>query len=145
MNILIRPAQLTDAEAITMLSGHLGYPSSIEQVASRLTAALNDAQHQVWVAVGHDQVMGWVQAQYMVRVESDPFVEIVGLVVHQDHRNKGIGRMLVACMRAWANSISCNRIRVRCRVDRTEAHQFYIRLGFSESKMQKVFDASVFE
>ncbi|MES2691672.1 MAG: GNAT family N-acetyltransferase [Bacteroidota bacterium] len=74
------------------------------------------------------------------RVESDSFVEIGGLVVHEDYRIRGVGKMLVKEVIAWSHSKKSTKIRVRCNTIRKEPHVFYNSIGFIETKEQKIVD-----
>ncbi|MCB9069702.1 MAG: GNAT family N-acetyltransferase [Calditrichae bacterium] len=106
----------------------------------RLTALIHHDEHCVYVAVLDDMVAGWIHGCYLLRVETDRFVEIGGLVVHEAYRNRGIGKELVETVIRWAETRQCRRIRVRCNVIRRESHRFYERIGFIENKQQKIFD-----
>lgn len=88
-------------------------------------------------------MVGWVHGFYSLRVESDPFIEIGGLVVDENHRQKGIGVQLVEKVNTWASTKGCNKLRVRCNTIRLESHEFYNLIGFTLNKEQKVFDRGV--
>lgn len=140
MNILSRKATLNDSGFIAELSGQLGYKTSANNMLKRLTGLVNNTNHGVFVAVDDEAVVGWIHAFYSVTVESDPLVEIAGLVIDKAHHRKGIGQMLVNKVIAWTGTKDIGRIRVRSQVKRKEAHLFYQRIGFTEVKEQKVFD-----
>jgi GNAT superfamily N-acetyltransferase len=140
MNLSLREAILTDSAMIAELSGQLGYKSTAENMQKRLSGLLNNPNHCVFVAAGDQHVVGWIHAFYSLTVESDPLVEIAGLVIDEQHRGKGIGQLLVNEIMAWAHTMAVSKIRVRSRIIRKEAHLFYQRLGFTEVKEQKVFD-----
>jgi len=138
--VRIRRAEQQDAPALASLSTELGYPSSPEAASRRLSALGDSAQHAVYVAVRAERVLGWAHVCRVRCVESDEFAEIAGLVVAVSARGAGIGRTLVAACEAWARHCGLRRIRVRSRVARKQAHQFYEGLGFARSKEQAVFD-----
>jgi aminoglycoside 3-N-acetyltransferase len=68
--------------------------------------------------------------------------EIVSLVVSEQHRGSGIGRGLVEFAESWLTQ-RVVKIRVRANSLRSEAHEFYIRRGYQESKTQKIFEKYV--
>ncbi|MAN04248.1 MAG: GNAT family N-acetyltransferase [Owenweeksia sp.] len=140
MPISIRLALLNDAATIATLSDQLGYRSQDDSIQKRLKQLLNNHDHLVLVALKDNEVTGWIHCFYNLRVESDPFVEIGGLVVDEGHRQSGIGKMLVEEILAWARKKGCEKVRVRCNVIRRESHRFYEKIGFTENKEQKVFD-----
>ncbi|MGB0177179.1 MAG: GNAT family N-acetyltransferase [Owenweeksia sp.] len=140
MELSIRKAELKDSGSLAELSHQLGYISDDNAIQKRLEHLLKDRNHCVFVAVKGDKVLGWIHGFYTLRVESDAFVEIGGLVVDNHHRQKGIGRMLVEQVIDWSLSRECEKLRVRSNVIRTDSHRFYENLGFTTNKEQKVLD-----
>jgi len=64
-------------------------------------------------------------------------------VIDENYRKQGIGKLLVNKAREWTKEKHIDKLRVRCNRNRTEAHQFYHALGFTELKEQKVFEATI--
>ncbi len=89
------------------------------------------------------QVVGWVHVFEAVRVESDGFAEIGGLVVAQNWRGLGAGARLVAAAERWASDNGFDTMRIRSRTERGGAHGFFERLGYTCSKSQRVFERTV--
>lgn len=137
---MIREMKIDDAEQIASLSFQLGYESTIAIVTERLNRVLGHNDHCVFVVEDGNRIVGWIHGFRALRVESDPFVEIGGLVVDEQYRRKGVGRELVGKVRKWAIHGDIKKLRVRCNVNRKETHEFYKKLGFVETKEQKVFD-----
>src|SRR6185369_4469418 len=100
-------------------------------------------EHAIFVLSQENQMTGWIHGIYSLRVESDPFVEIGGLVVDKDFRRQGSGKFLVNKIIEWSLSRNCHLIRVRCNIIRREANAFYGAIGFNEIKQQKVYDMNV--
>lgn len=141
MNIVLREATGNDSEIIAELCGQLGYKTSSEKMLNRLSELLNNKNdHCIFVATLNQSVVGWIHAFYSLTVESDPLVEIAGLVIDKNNHRKGIGQMLVNKVTEWATTKAVSKLRVRSQVIRKEAHLFYQRIGFTEIKEQKVFD-----
>jgi GNAT superfamily N-acetyltransferase len=86
---------------------------------------------------------GWLHVAEIRTLESEPYAEIVGLVVDASRRSSGIGAFLVQAAIAWAAERGLDEIRVRSNVVRQRAHRFYERLGFDVIKTQKVFRRAV--
>lgn len=143
MSVIIRQAVLEDTASIAILSGQMGYVPDESAVRNRLTEILQDQGDCVFVAVFEGTVVGWIHGFYTRRIESDAFVEIGGMVVGQQYRQKGIGRGLVDKVLNWAKTKNSQKLRVRCNTIRTETHIFYEKLGFKCSKSQKIFDITV--
>ena len=138
--IHIRRAELGDSRSIAQLSGQLGYDSSEGEIRARLSKMIDTKDNCIYVALDQDRIVGWVHALYALRVESDPFVEIAGLVVDEHDRKEGIGKLLVERIIQWAEGRKGTMIRVRTNTIRTESHRFYEKLGFSLKKEQKIYD-----
>ena len=72
-------------------------------------------------------------------LESDPMVEIGGLVVDRQARNRGIGRALLTAVEDWAISREIEVVSLRSNSLRIEAHAVYHRFGYTVPKTQLVF------
>lgn len=133
--------QQADAAAVNRLSAQLGYPQSEADTAKQIAAVLNSHNDCAYVAVTDEgQVCGWIHAFATLRIESPSFVEIAGLVVDDQFRGQGIGQLLTDTIKAWCGIQGTHTLKVRSNVIRTDAHRFYTRLGFKESKEQKVLE-----
>ncbi|MGA7304502.1 MAG: GNAT family N-acetyltransferase [Rhodothermales bacterium] len=136
----LRPAQTADSAPIAELSGTLGYPVSETAVAERLDRLLPRESDVILVAEGADgRIVGWIHGGELDLLESGRRGEILGLVVDPEHRNQGIGRMLVEAVESWAVNRGHHMISVRSNVLRPEAHPFYERLGYRRVKTQHVY------
>ncbi|KXX71066.1 GNAT family N-acetyltransferase [Flammeovirga sp. SJP92] len=140
MKISLRNATLKDSKLIAQLSNQLGYNALISDIEHRLKIILEHPENCIYVATENEKVVGWIHGFYTMRVESDFFVEIGGLVVDENFQNNGIGKKLVSKVIEWAELNSCKKIRVRCNVIRTESHLFYKKIGFELNKEQKIFN-----
>ncbi len=135
----IREAKKTDAIALAKLSGELGYPTTAEDMESRFDKLSAKSDNGIYVAE-LDSIVGWIHVSVIQSLESNPFVEICGLVVAESHRGTGIGTRLVAMAESWAQEKGYNQIRVRTNILREETRRFYRQVGFQFKKTQEVFD-----
>jgi len=133
----IRAATAADALAIAEMAGQLGYPAEASAVDARLASL--DPRNAVYVAEREGTVVGWVHCHERRTLVAEPQVEILGLVVAEGRRGRGIGGALMARAEAWANERGLSRVRLNSAVHRDGAHGFYVSLGYSESKRQVVF------
>jgi GNAT superfamily N-acetyltransferase len=140
MEISIRQVQLTDAEAIARLSGQLGYPITVAATLQNLGVIISQSNEIVFVAIHEGELVGWIYAFEVTRLESGKFCEIGGLIVDEQYRGKAIGKLLLHEVESWCKARSCFTLRVRSNVKRDDAHRFYTRLGFNETKQQKIFE-----
>lgn len=138
--VVIRLATIEDAPRLAPLSGQLGYPSTANQVAARLSPILADPEHVIFVAEQDGgQISGWADVFIMRTIGADARAEIAGLVVDESCRSQGIGRLLMARIEEWAREKGCAAVSLRSNVIRERAHIFYERLGYQLIKTQKSF------
>jgi GNAT superfamily N-acetyltransferase len=143
MQLNTRNAEMDDAQEIAALSEQWGYRSTKENMLHCLQGIRNNSDHVVYVLLNGDQMIGWIHGIYSMRIESDPFVEIGGLVIDKEFRRHGLGKFLVNKIIEWSLFRNCHMIRVRCNIIRKEANVFYASIGFKEIKQQKVYDMKV--
>ncbi|QXU41935.1 GNAT family N-acetyltransferase [Pedobacter sp. D749] len=139
----IRVITKKDAESVAWLSTQLGYESDIEQILARIKQINNSNDNCAFVALVDDKVVGWIHGFYTLRIESDPFVEIGGLIVDSAYRNLKIGKQLIERVKLWAEQLQVKKLKVRCNTKRIESHQFYERVGFKENKRQIAFEMNL--
>lgn len=139
-HVSLRTAAMDDAAAIATLVGELGYPSSRLEIEARLPLLLDSDRYLLAVASdGGRELLGLVNAERRLNVESGVTYELTGLVVAASARRNGIGSALVATAEAWALSKGAASMRVRSNVIRPEAHAFYARLGYGLQKTQHCY------
>jgi GNAT superfamily N-acetyltransferase len=132
-----RKLQPGDEVRLAELAGQLGYPSTPEQIRVRLEKMQDPNEHAVYVAEMSDgYVAGWIGVSIFRAVEVDCCVEITGLIVDQEIRSRGIGKVLIDAAEQWARQRGCDAIRVRSNVIRDRAHLFYQRNGYECVKTQ---------
>ena len=136
----VRAAGRQDAEAIARLAGELGYPSTADDARERLESVEANPAYATFVAVDHgDEVLGWIQLAEVRTLAYAARAEITGLVVDSQKRGAGAGRALVERGEQWARERGLTAIGLRSNVVREDAHGFYLRLGYTVTKSQKVF------
>lgn len=139
--ISIRPFERKDIKIIQQLTEELGYSSTVEQITERFQKLEESESNAILVSVDEkSNVTGWIHVFGSLRLESDPFAEIGGLVVSPEFRNRGIGKTLVNAAEKWAWGNGYKSIRVRSRTARTDARRFYERENYIITKEQNVFE-----
>ena len=141
--IHIRPMNAEDSDCVAELSGELGYPAAADEIADRFDRLANSTERAVFVACLGEAVVGWIEVAIMHHLASANFGEINGLVVSAAHRGCGIGQLLVKRAEEWIASCGARRVVVRSRTVRAEAHQFYLKNGYTEWKRQVVFSREI--
>lgn len=143
-SLIVRPVLLEDAEAISSLSGQLGYETSSISVAQRIAEMSAHAGHAAFVAAFQTkedtEIVGWIEVTLMHELQSASCALITGLVVSEAHRSLGIGKQLCAQVESWSREQGVTKIRVASRISREGAHRFYLREGFERIKTWAVFE-----
>jgi len=141
--LVIREIVVADAQPAAELSGELGYPVTTEEIAERIAALKGLENHVVYVACLRDNPVGWIDIGVVHHLQAEPYGEIGGLVVASTVRNGGIGRQLLARAEQWVRDRGVKKILVRSRISREDAHRFYVREGYEQTKTSAVFSKSL--
>jgi GNAT superfamily N-acetyltransferase len=130
----IRNAEMTDAEAISLLLEQLQHPSTPEHVRRQIRRVdANDAE-AVFVAVDNEAVVGLLAVQVAVQFHQEPpTARIIDLCVLDTHRRMQFGRMLLEAAEQFARKAGCCRMEVTASNFRLGAHQFYARNGLDQT------------
>jgi GNAT superfamily N-acetyltransferase len=141
----IRRMVAEDAEAAAALSTQLGYEATVGQMLQRIQRLQQCENSQAaFVACLQDQgttrLVGWIEIAITFHLQSDPFVLIGGLVVLDGLRGLGIGKRLCDEAETWTRAQGIKVLRVTSRSTRADAHRFYLRDGYVETKTSKVFE-----
>jgi predicted N-acetyltransferase YhbS len=138
VTVTIRRARPEDAAAVTELSAALGYPATVDEVRGRMVAL--PASQAVFVACADAEVIGWIDVALTHHLQSRPFALIGGLVVKEGLRGQRIGKRLCEEAEAWSRAQGVDVVRVTSRSTREDAHRFYLRDGYTDVKMSRVFE-----
>jgi GNAT superfamily N-acetyltransferase len=138
--VIIRAAEPGDAGRIAVLCRQLGYPTPQEEVERRIEHIRQREEHAIYVAQRTSgEVIGWVHVSAHHLLLAAPHAQIGGLVVHEDHRRLGVGRLLMERAERWARERGCQAVSLRSNVIRREAHAFYEAIGYRHIKTQRAF------
>jgi GNAT superfamily N-acetyltransferase len=140
--VRIRAMTSEDLTDVARLSGELGYPLDSLQARRRFEALARD-DHGLFVAEEGGRVVGWIHVSATPTLVDEAKTVIDALIVDESVRSRGIGRLLVARGEAWAAERGHRTLRVRTRITRDRAHQFYRKCGFELDKTQHIFDKNL--
>ena len=137
MDVLIRPACVSDALAIKTLSRDcLGYDYGEELVKEKTEKLLSDPAHRVWVAELDGKTVGYLHASDYDVLYAPHMKNILGIAVLPECRRQGIGRLLLAALEEWGKGSGAKAVRLNSGETRTEAHTFYRSCGYAGEKKQ---------
>ncbi len=137
--MIIRKAKISDYVDINSLVNEFGFECNQEEMKNRLSSILSKDIHKVLVAEIDNKVIGFVDFDHYEVVYSDPGINITGLIVNIEYRNKGVGTALLLEIEKYAKSNKMAFIRVNSGSQRIDAHKFYKKNGYDNEKDEKRF------
>lgn len=130
----IRKANINDTPRICLLLDQLGYPTNSKSLEDKITELINHPDHVIVVAEDED-VEAVMSIHFIPQLGLDgDFAVISYLSVDQNSRSNGIGKQLEEYCVQEAIVRGCERVQVHCSMKRTDAHRFYERQGYIESR-----------
>lgn len=139
MEVSIQAANTEHLKGIHELALEWGYPASELETLQWLKELMKSSNHQVFVAVSDDSVLGWSVVEKRISLGQGFIAEITGLVVGSSYRRSGIGQLLVNAVEGWSRSLGLSRVLVSSNVRRFESHKFYPSIGFELAKTTHVY------
>lgn len=141
LQVEIREADPSDAEAVSGLLAGLGYPDDVRAVRDRITSFAASANDHVLVADVDTQPVGVLALSLTPRfAESGMFSRITALAVAPSAQGQGVGRRLVAEAEQIAVGSGSTLMQVNSgrRSERDRAHEFYVSLGYRDQHVHHV-------
>ncbi len=135
----IRPARITDVEAIHKLSHELGYSPTIEEIEGNLAKILIHPDYEVVVIEKGSGVVGWMTIYKRLRVEDVEFLQVAAVVTDERFRSQGLGQTLMSYAEKKARSLNLPFVGLHSSKRRDLAHKFYERIGYAKSKESYFF------
>jgi ribosomal protein S18 acetylase RimI-like enzyme len=138
-NYNVREARVEDAAEICGLARELAEtvgdsPSADEDIRARLEELLDEPRARVLVAENEAGIVGgvsfWIKPDL---AHGDTIVEVPMLVVAEDHRLAGVGRLLMEEVRNAASDNDASQIELVATRANVTAREFYRSLGFVEA------------
>ena len=94
---------------------------------SRVLQAIRDTATNVAVMTHGEAILGFGIMKYR-----DETAHLTLFAIRPEHRNKGLGTMLVSWLEKPARIAGVERVKVEARADNRQAITFYERLGFRQ-------------
>lgn len=128
----IREAELRDIPTLVSLIVALGY--EVDKAALALRLGDLAAQGRPTLVAETDRILGCVTlGMTPVLHRPRPVGRITMLVVAEDARGLGLGRLLVEAAEDRLREAGCGLIEVTSNLRRADAHAFYERLGYERT------------
>lgn len=130
---LLREATPNDIPAIAHLMGHLGYPTSLEEMEVKMGWILAHPDYHTILAIYQNEVVGFSGLMRGFSFErSGKYVRVISFVVKKEVRNMGIGKILINASEQWAIEQNADNVVISSgnRDERLDAHAFYQKVGY---------------
>lgn len=141
MDIMIRPAETRDVEAMAELLGTLfsieaDFAFDRDRQRQGLTLLIGSGADRVLVAEVEGRVIGMCSVQTLISTAEGGRVGLVeDMVVAQDVRGKGIGQRLLGEIERWAADSGLTRLQLLADRANEPALAFYDRLGWERTAL----------
>jgi GNAT superfamily N-acetyltransferase len=112
------------------LNTSAGMPVSLEQVRERLTSL--SEEDRLILALQSELLIGYAHLRVARDLVNDETAEVAAIIVRPSYRRRGVGRQLINAAETWAQQSGRARLLLRTDVVRTEAHAFFVALGYEE-------------
>jgi len=140
-NYKVREANVEDAAEICGLARELAEtvgdePPTEKATRARLEELLDESRVRVLVAEDEAGIVGgvsfWIKPDL---AHGDTVVEVPMLVVAEDHRRTGVGKLLMEEVRNVASDNGASQIELVATRSNVTAREFYRSLGFVEAEV----------
>ena len=133
----IREIVLKDTNDFIKLADQLGYKIDAAYIEERINS--KDDVEAVYVAAEASGIIGWIDCRISRTYYSRPYGEIVGFVVDEKVRGRGLGVKLLRRAELWMKEKGAERAVVHSNLIRERAHKFYFNNEYEFVKKSMVF------
>ncbi len=130
----IRDMQRKDLERLNALySQFWGETSSLLNMQAQFDEITKNSSHILLVATDDDELIGSVMGVICNELYGDckPFLVIENMIVDQNARRNGVGKLLLEELESRAKKRNCTQMILVTEADREDAVGFYENNGFS--------------
>jgi len=140
--VKLRHSKATDVKSIIELQAQLDRPLPKDRYETKkfqkviknyIQSNSIKGNRGIILATTDSKIIGLVSFVLLERL-NQPFREfwIPELVVSEEYRSHGIGKLLIQKCESIAKRKKCYRIRLESRNDRIDSHSFYKKIGFQQ-------------
>lgn len=140
MNILLRPASVSDVSKILMLESQTQFDKYNQD---SLTQMFNLDYYKFIVATLNDEVIGYIVATILFED-----ADILKIIVDTKYRRCGVGKKLIENLLSICKENGVKKLHLEVRTDNSNAINFYESLGFEYEFSRKnyygLIDAKIY-
>lgn len=135
MSGAVRMCRTDDAEQICMIiRDELGYTDiTADKVLSSLQKIIGSDDYFTLVAEDNGEICGFISAVREISLESGEYCRILALAVKKEHQRQRLGTTLITLVESKARSEGAELVTLSSQFKRTEAHEFYEKLGYEKT------------
>lgn len=141
--IRIRPLNEDDAGRVCELNRQLGYEAGVPEMKQRMDELAKTGGHWLRGAQMPDRLAGFIHFYQRPSIETGSGLVVQSLVVDERIRGRGLGRILLGEAEAMAQELGLASVGLASRVEREDAHAFYIRQGYAVSATSRYFRKAI--
>ena len=139
VDVAVRAVEAADVEALADLMTQLGYETRASEMQMRMETILANKNYATLVAVSGGKVCGMIGTFTCYSYEhNNPGGRILALVVSEKMRGRGVGEALIAAAERDLAQKNITRVAVDTHFRRTQAHEFYEKLGYEKNGFRLV-------
>ena len=139
MDCVISDVEENDAEDIAVLNSELGYSVTAGLVRKQIRRIQEQTRDRVFIARNGEHAAGYIHLTPYELLFDDPLMNVMGLVVLEEYRRRGIASALMKHAERYAKENGYSGIRLSSGSARTGAHEFYESLGYVSRKTHRHF------
>ena len=126
---------IEDAEGLCeLIRNELGYADvTADEVRSSIEKMLGSDDYFSIVAEEKGDIRGYISAVREVSLEAGEYYRIIGLAVKSEYQGQGLGTALLTLAESNAKIKGARLITLSSNFKRTEAHEFYEKLGYAKT------------
>ena len=135
--VLIRDLERRDYISLAAVWREVFGPLTDEAVSGVCEKMEGDSRYRIFVAEVDGKVVGFVSTVEALAINlPDGYIKVNSLAVLPKFRRRGIGKMLMAYVEELAKERGSSLVELATGFQRTEAHEFYERLGYQKTSFR---------
>lgn len=129
---MFHKCRIEDAEGLCeLIRNELGYTDvTADDVRSSIEKTLDSDDYFTIVVEDNGDICGYISAVREISLEAGEYYRVIGLAVKSEYQGQGLGTALLTLAESNAKIKGARLITLSSQFKRTEAHEFYEKLGY---------------
>lgn len=132
---MFHKCRIEDAEGLCgLIRNELGYTDvTADDVRNSIEKMSGSDDYFTIVAENNGYICGYISAVCEISLESGEYYRVTGLAVKSEYQGEGLGTALLTLAESNAKIKGARMITLSSQFKRTEAHEFYEKLGYTKT------------